>query len=74
LSTSEEILDVFYSDIEQKTKIVTNKYGIEAFLPNNMVKGIDGFHIFDMYGGLHVDEIVCSDYKPREKQCQRPKI
>jgi len=46
LSTSEEIQEVFEQDIREKTKIVYNKHGIQAFLDK------EGMQIKDLYDGL----------------------
>jgi hypothetical protein len=62
LSTIEEIQEVYQSDIDQKTNIVRQRQGIEAFLPRNMVKGADGFSV---YNYPNPDEIACSDRSKR---------
>ena len=45
MSDTEEILDVFYSDIQQKEKQVLNKSGIYPFLGN-----LEGFSIEHIHG------------------------
>lgn len=72
--STEEIIDDYYSDLERKTNIVRNRQGIEVFLPQNVVKGFDGYRTFDVYGGLHIDEIVCSEFKPRENLAPKKRV
>jgi len=67
MSSTEDILEDYYSDIEKKTNIVRQRQGVEAFLPRNMVKGVDGYSIFE-----HPDTyaIACAD---RGKKCRSKK-
>ena len=60
MSTSEEILEVFNEDIKSKSKMVENKFGVLAFYD-----GCHDMRVFDLFGGLHIEEIVCADYKPK---------
>ena len=46
LSTSDEIQEVYEQDIREKTKIVYNKQGIQAFLDK------EGIQIKGLYDGL----------------------
>ena len=46
MSTSDEIQEAFEQDISEKTKIVLNKHGIQAFLDK------EGMQIKDLYDGL----------------------
>ena len=46
MSTSDEIQEVFEADIREKTKIVYNKQGIQAFLDK------EGIQIKGLYDGL----------------------
>ena len=46
MSTDQEIRDIFEADIREKTKIVYNKQGIQAFLDK------EGIQIKNLYDGL----------------------
>jgi len=46
LSTDQEIREIFEADIREKTKIVYNKRGIQAFLDK------EGIQITNLYDGL----------------------
>jgi exonuclease I len=50
LSKTEEIREVFEQDIREKTKIVYNKHGIQAFLDK------EGMQIKDLFDGLVTSE------------------
>ena len=50
MSESSEIQEVFEQDIAEKTKIVYNKHGIQAFLDK------EGMQIKDLYDGLVTSE------------------
>lgn len=63
MSSTADILEDYYSDIEKKTNIVRQRQGIEAFLPRNVVKGTDGFSVFEH---PNTDAIVCSDRRKKQ--------
>lgn len=46
MSTDQEIREIFEADIREKTKIVYNKQGIQAFLDK------EGIQIKNLYDGL----------------------
>lgn len=46
MSTDQEIREIFEADIREKTKIVYNKQGIQAFLDK------EGIQITNLYDGL----------------------
>ena len=58
MSNHDEIMEIYQSEIDHKTNIVRQRQGIEAFLPRNVVKGTDGFSIYEH---PNPDEISCSD-------------
>ena len=67
MSSTEDILEDYYSDIEKKTNIVRQRQGIEAFLPRNMVKGVDGFSVFEH---PNTDAIICADRRNKRSKCR----
>ena len=70
MSTHEEIMETYQSDIDHKTNIVRQRQGIEAFLPRNVVNGSDGFSVYEH---PNTDEIACSDRRKRRAPGKRVK-
>jgi hypothetical protein len=66
MSTSEQIRAVFDEEICKKSRIVLNKYGTAPFFD-----GFRGFTIESLHDGLGIDKIVCRDYTPKGKKCQK---
>jgi hypothetical protein len=58
LSTDDEIAEVFYSDIQEKTNIVKQRSGILPFLSDNgnfdpeNPDYLDGFQVVNLYDGI----------------------
>lgn len=63
MSDTNEIMAVFYEDIEKKSRIVENKFGRMAFLD-----GCRDMRVFSLGEKCGAERIRCSEFKPRKKR------
>ena len=56
MSKSEQILEVYQSEIAKKTRVVRNRCGPLMFLD-----GWKGYQIFGLYNGLTLDDLESLD-------------
>lgn len=62
MSNSEEIFAVYSDEIDKKSYIVEQRFGKGPFYEN-----FNSFCFFSEYGGLGIEDIVCSDFKPKKR-------
>ena len=63
MSTSEDIASVYEEDIYRQTKLVESKFGKSPFYNN-----FEGFSFEDLYSGIGIEQIKCSDFYPKVKK------
>jgi hypothetical protein len=63
MSSTEEIQEVYESEIANKTKIVYNKFGKPPFYD-----GFEGFHLEGLFDGLGIEQIKCSEFTPKSRK------